>query len=261
MKRLILYFFLFFFFKQQLYTDEAQVTELTTFYKTQTGEKIMDPHCYTNGILKFLEDENQLILNLVDQYDYLFEIGCGPSFRAKEVVKKGCRFYGIDINKNFIKSSQDSFVKAQIEKMAYAEEFCANDLTVNNFPIQNKKKTLILFPFNLLGNLADFHIVLENMIDIGEDFCFSIYKINEEARKSRLKYYTNCGCQQIRYTSTPVGDLFNSKDGLHSASFKVSFIIDLLDAFFENKGKKATIAIQNIGKIGYFIYVKDIRCL
>ncbi len=152
------------------------------------------------------------------------------------------------------------FLEKKIQKKAQASQFSVNDLTVENFPVK-AKKSLIVFPFNLLGNLSDFHIVLSNIMDIGQDFCFSVYKINDDVKKSRLEYYSKCGCQQIRYTTTPVGDLFDSVDGLHSSAFKVSYLVEMLHGLLEQKNKKATIVIRDMDSIGYLVYIRDIAAL
>ena len=140
-----------------------------------------------------------------------------------DVAKLGHYFYGIDINPRHIAEANSLFMEKNIQEKASVCTFSINDITTDNFPCAGKK-ALVFFPFNLLGNLDDFHLVLEGMIDIGQDFCFSTYKINDAVKNVRADYYKNCGCEQIRYSTTPVGDLFSSKDGLHSAAFKIGYI-------------------------------------
>lgn len=245
-------------FSLYLYSEkEDQEDVIVNFYHTKSGEMIMNPTTYSEGIKKFLEKEHEFILNHIKKYDVFFEIGCGPGHRASEVVKQ-CDFFGIDINPNYIQLAKQSFVANNIHERARTELISANSLNPNSFPIDKEKHVLIYYPFNLLGNITDFEEVLENMIDIGSDFCFSTYKINEEARESRKSYYTNCGCQQLQYTTNPIGDLFRSKDGLHSAAFRIGYMIELINMILNEKKKTCSITISDLTEIGYVIYVTDI---
>jgi len=243
-----------------LFCSEKEGDSFAHFYQTKSGEMIMNPDNFNDSIKTFLLQENQFIIkHLLNKYEYLFEIGCGPSDRAADVVRFGSHFYGIDINKKYVDISNKSFKNLGIENKAFAEVFSAMELRKDNFPIPLNKKTLILFPFNLLGNLDDFHLVLDSIIDIGQDFCFSTYKFNDITIKARDNYYTNCGCKQVRYSTTPIGDLFDSKDGLHSAAFKIGYIVELLNGIFEAKRKTAVIEVEDLGGIGFMIYVHNIQ--
>ena len=230
----------------------------SAFYLTPSGKMIMDSSTYTEEIHRFLQCEEAFILGIIPEYDALLEIGCARAERAEIIAKMDRYFYGIDINQEHIDNAQVFLRTKKIEKQATVSVFSANDLTKATFPLPPDKKTLILFPFNLLGNLQDFHLILANMIDIGQDFCFSTYKITKKVSKSRELYYSNCGCQNIRYSKTLIGDLFDSEDGLHSAAFKVSYIIDILTHLLEKKKLTATITVSDMGQLGYLIYIKRI---
>jgi hypothetical protein len=231
------------------------------FYHTPIGEKIMDPTTHSVGIRSFLKEEHRFVMQLLSNYDCLFEIGCSASERALVVAAMGCKFYGIDINHMYISKSRQHFQEWDIEKVADVRVFSANSLNIRNLPFEIRKKTLILFPFNLMGNLVDFHIVLENMVEIGSDFCFSTYKIQKYVQESREQYYRSCGCQQLRYTTTPIGDLFDSGEGLHSAAFRLGYLMELLSNLLEKNQKKAEIRIIDLAGLGHMIYVKDILSL
>jgi SAM-dependent methyltransferase len=238
---------------------ELKLDKYSSFYLTKSGKMIMDPITYTEGIKQFLRCEDQYIFSVLADYDILFEIGCARAERAERVAQCGYNFYGIDINQEYIDYARDCFRWKNLDSHATATLFSANDLTPATFPISPYKRALIVFPFNLLGNLQDFHIVLENMLDIGQDFCFSTYKFTDQVRKSRMHYYKSCGCQQIRYSTTPIGDLFDSEDGLHSAAFRVGYIVDIIIGLLENKGKTATVTVTDLDHVGYIVHIKHIR--
>lgn len=240
---------------QSIFLNEKS---LSAFYLTKNGEMIMNPNTYTDDIKKMLQKENEFIMRVLPRYKSLLEIGCGPSSRAQEVVQKDCKYFGIDINSNHIKQSLMMFEFLGIKEMASAKVFSAYDLNNENIPFALDPKTLIYFPFNLMGNLDDFHIIIENLIEMGNDFCFSTYKINQKTMNSRHKYYANCGCNRIRYTKTPVGDLFDSQDGLYSAAFKISYLIEMIENILDQNEIHATVAIHDTD-IGNIIYIYNIH--
>lgn len=245
----------------QLFAKEVEGKSFASFYHTKNGEMIMNPETFTEGITKQLTEEHRFIMScMIGSYDYLLEVGCGPSERAKDVVRIGKSFLGIDINPKFVDIANKTFLEQKLSQ-AQAEVFSALRLNKSNYMLPLDKKALIYFPFNLMGNLDDFHLVLGNMIEIGQDFCFSTYKMNEPARVARLGYYSNCGCQNIRFSGTPIGNLFDSQDGLHSAAFKIGYIVDLINDLLASKEKQANISIIDLANIAYMIYVHDIRNL
>jgi SAM-dependent methyltransferase len=238
--------------------SQEDPSEVKNFYHTKNGEMIMNPRTYSEGIRQFLRKEHAFILEQIGDYDVFFEVGCGTAKRAIAVTEKGCQFFGIDINPNYITTSNKFFSKKKIDK-AETQLISINDLDSTNFPISKESKTLIYFPFNLLGNLQDFEIVLANMANIGHDFCFSTYRINDTAQAARLRYYQNCGCQEIQYTENPIGDLYRSKDGLHSAAFRMGHMIEMLDMILHDQRKEAVISIHDLTEIGFVISVKNIK--
>lgn len=231
------------------------------FYITSAGEKIMDPSSFTEEIEKMLLEENQFVLTqmILGKYDVLYEVGCADSSRANDVVKLGVDFFGIDINPCYVEKSNRLFEEKKIQMKAQTSLFSANNLNSSTYQIANYRKALIVYPFNLLGNLDDFHLILINMINIGQDFCFSTYKINPIAWQARNRYYSKCGCEGIRYSTTPIGDLFDSEDGLHSAAFKVGYLTDLIFHLLETKNKRAKVLIKDLASIGSIIFVGDIQ--
>lgn len=238
----------------------TQAIPVSQFFQTKNGEMIMDSETHPASIQDFLLEENSFVLSLVIQkYDYLLEAGCGTSQRALDIVRFGKQFYGIEINPNFVAKSLLLFQDKKIEDKATVDQFSVLDLNPSTYIIPKNKKTLVFFPFNLMGNLDDFHLVLGNLIDIQQDFCFSNYKLTQEIKETRHKYYSNCGCQKIRYSCTPIGNLFDSQDGLHSAAFKNSYIIELLDDLLLKKDKKAIIEISDLANVASMIYVHDIK--
>lgn len=240
------------------HSDAMDEKPKALFYHTPSGEMIMNPKTYNDGIKTLLTEENKFIVRqMLNRYDNLFEIGCGTCDRAVDITKLGGKFYGIDINPRFIEESNFLIKEKKIEEKASASNFSVNEITRENFPLFHGK-TLIFFPFNLLGNLDDFHLVLETMIEIGQDFCFSTYRINDSVKTVRQNYYDNCGCQKLRYSTTPVGDLFSSSDGLHSAAFKIGYITDLIDSILEKHSKKASVSIDDLANIALMVHVYDI---
>ena len=241
-----------------LLCDAVEENSKALFYHTPSGEMIMNPASYNEGIKSLLNEENRFVLQqMLNKYDTLFEVGCGISKRAVDVSKLGRKFYGIDINPRYVEESNSVIKKKNFQSKACAYVFSINDITRDNFPVL-QGKTLIFFPFNLLGNLDDFHLILETMIELGQDFCFSTYRINESVKNVRHNYYSNCGCQKLRYSTTPIGDLFSSSDGLHSAAFKIGYITELVDSVLEKHSKRALINIYDLAGISYMIHVYDI---
>ena len=235
----------------------------TQFYHTKTGEEIMNPHTYPKSITDFLNEEHLFILEQIKEYNIFFEIGCATAERALHIVRANCNFYGIDINPDFIARSHFFFLDHGLARRAKSELFSVNNLTVKSWPsslrVGKKEKVLIYFPFNLIGNLTDLSRIFGNIIEIGYDFAFSTYRINEFVYQERLRYYRNCGCNNLYYTRTKNGDLFTSSDGLYSAAFDEMEIRNTLFSILKEKQKTASITTHDLTGIGYAIFIRNVE--
>ena len=237
------------------------MADSNTFYLSPSGEKILDPSTYTSEIRGLLAEEDRFIMNLLQNYDVLFEVGCGSCARAIRVTDLGREFYGIDINPHHIENAKTLFQQHQLQHAATADILSVTQITTTSFPIASTKRPLIFFPFNLMGNLDDFHLVLLNLLNLEKDFCFTTYKITPLAEATRQTYYLRCGCEQLSHSATPIGDPFSSRDGFHSAAFKIGYLLDLLEFLLHSKQKTAKLFVHDIHEIGYLIHVQSIRSL
>ena len=236
----------------------AEKGDSDLFYLSPIGEKILDPTTYTREIRELLAEEERLLISLLPEYDALLEVGCGSAERAERVVYLGRQFYGIEINPHYVELGRALFREKQIDDRATIDLFSAHKLNRSTFPLDLSKRSLIFFPFNLMGNLDDFHLVLLNLFDLEQDFCFTTYKVTSQAEKTRAVYYTQCGCADLVQSATPLGTLFTAEGGFHSAAFRVGYLFDLLEFLLQTKQKKAKISVFDIHDIGYLVYVRNI---
>lgn len=255
MRTFLILFFIF--FSTSVHADISS----ESFYQTPSGEMIMDSSTYSKGIIEFLEMEQNFIKKSIEHYDIFFEIGCGTSQRAIEFKNTRCNFFGIDINPRFIQLSSHFFTQHKLHEKAQTKEFSVKELNSSNFPVSHDKKTLIYFPFNLLGNLENFEDILKNMVELGKDFCFSSYKITEGAYIARREYYLNCGCENLKYEKTANGDVFSSSDGLRSVAFHEGYIKTLVEKIVCDSKRRASIHVHEFANLGYVLEVKGITLL
>lgn len=249
-------FLLFYFFSTICYSND-QFTDSNFFYAKSSGKEIMNPENYPKEITEFLEDEKKLVIkNLsINNYDSLLEIGCAESVRAKEIVKQGYKYFGIDINKEFIKNSKLYLNKEKLTEQAFVDDISFFELDSSHIFLQ--KKCLILFPFNLFGNLEE-EQTLNHLFTLRKDFIIVTYTFDEKAEKIRGNYYNNCQYTNVKFIKNDNFSTFTSDEGLHSTSYNQNFLKNMIveKAKLFRLLSTIEITLQSFNDIGLAILVK-----
>lgn len=97
--------------------------------------------------------------------------------------------------------------------------------------LKEKYKIIIIFPFNVFGNIAPISLVLCKLRAHKIDFLLFVYKNNDETIQMRKQYYKNCGYKEIEICKNAMGILFKSREGLYTIAYHKEYLYSLLKAF------------------------------
>jgi hypothetical protein len=115
--------------------------------------------------------------------------------------------------------------------------------------IAYSEKPLIIFPFNVFGNIAPISLLLSKLRLMNTDFLISVYKNDSSTIEMRRKYYLNCGYNNLETIKDQTGFLFKSHEGLYTVAYDKYYLINLLGAF--------GFVVETLeSKYGFAIYAK-----
>jgi SAM-dependent methyltransferase len=229
------------------------------FYISSQGQMIMQEENYTGAIKTYLANENRAVVkHLFDgSFDSVLEVGCGYAIKASMFTQLGYQYSGIDINPNFVTKANESMKYNSLEKSAKASELSIFDLNRTNNPVKSAKKTLILFPFNLFGNLPNQEEIIETCIRMNYEIFISSYTTDLTAFNERHAYYSNCGYSPLRYVDDGRQVKFSSELGLDTSAYSENYYKDLLQPFVDRN--EIEYKISKFDAIGFSIIIKKLN--
>lgn len=201
------------------------------FYKDGSGDALVDPQNYPEGIKQFLEGEIILLDKSYQELDTLVEVGCMTGRWTKWAMDKGLNYIGLDIVARYIQTA-----KQTAKELGYASGQCAFliapaekvDSVLETTGLE-LREPLLFYPFNSFGNMKDPTTVLSAIHRSGMRACISTYGTDNRSCKVRYEYYKQCGYKDITTICNSRGACFASPDGLQSWCYHQGFLQDLCD--------------------------------
>jgi hypothetical protein len=193
------------------------------FYGSGKGDSLIDPLNYPEEILEYLKTEEELIQELIGQYERLVEIGCMEGRYLDWCVGRGIKYLGIDVVPRYIETGRRKLLDLGLFPPDYQMEISPAEEVdqvleqkVINYP---HEKSLLFFPFNSFGNMENPIAVLESLKRTRQSFLICSYQTTQQANGVRLVYYTNCGFKKIRCFVNEKGIRFASDEGLNPIAY------------------------------------------
>lgn len=208
-------------------------TEFATsddFYRARGASAIMRAANFPNDLLSFLQLEALTALQSVRQFrcDTLVEMGCYDG-RSLEVARSAeIPYLGVDINGDAVELLRRRIVGQGLQRSAAAVVGDAAQPTDWSEHIAGETP-LFVFPFNLIGNLADPAAVFDALRGFGGYGVVSVFNSDMWTTEVRRDYYTACGIDLAAIERAPYGGVrFRSDDGFVSQSFSAACFDRLL---------------------------------
>ncbi|RMZ96740.1 conserved domain [Brachionus plicatilis] len=217
---------------------------------------IMDNSNYTEDIKQMLLLENKFILKLIDskKYKRIIEIGCGFGENAFDFAMhySEIEYIGMDVNHQYISKAKLMAEFKDIKNLHF-NKLAANEIEkiFSKLNDLKEKKTLIYFPFNILGNITNINETILKIYEYECDFIIFTYQQNEKANQERQIYYTNCGFK-LEFKENLFFSCFSSSNGFVSKVYKKIFMDELL----KDETKSYNKFEECLGSIGY-IYLME----
>lgn len=189
------------------------------FYETPNGQTLLCEANYPLDIKSYLRAEKLYVDTISSQYSHIVEIGCIDGRYSYLARESGKRYTGVDLNIRTIEKGQ-------------ATNHNSNSILVHQaalpFLIEYAPTftpaTLVLFPFNAMGNMKNRKKILEVLNNNRIDCLISTYTTTVDAAKARGIYYSlgNEECTRISEYEDEVR--FTTRSGMDSTTISAKWI-------------------------------------
>ena len=86
-------------------------------------------YIHDQGFMDVALNAANLIVSLIKKHEnvpLIIDLGCGSGIMAKELVKKGCNVYGIDVSKEMVNIAKKNVPAAKFKVASYLDEKIPN---------------------------------------------------------------------------------------------------------------------------------------
>jgi hypothetical protein len=193
------------------------------FYETPNGQILLCEANYPLGIKSYLRAEKMYVDTISRHYTHIVEIGCIDgrySYLGRESDK---RYTGVDLNiTSIVKGQATNYnphsVLVHQAALPFLEEWAPTFTT----------STLVLFPFNSLGNMIHREEIVAVLKQNKVDFLISTYTTTTEALKARKVYYDLSVGGYAKVSEQKDEVRFTSSCGLDSTTISLGWLKDAL---------------------------------
>jgi len=200
-------------------------------YFVEEGNKLLNINNFPLEITNYLYSERTLIGQIINDYDLIVEIGCFDATYLPLVYEKRKKYLGIDIFKKNIEEAnrraQFKYIPSEYYELLElnAEELFGIEEKSVLFNSNINKKKLIIFPFNVIGNIKKIDSLISSVRNLSADILVSTFQTNDYANYWRQKYYEKC-CANILMHIEEDGVRFTSLGGLNSIAYNLNWFIE-----------------------------------
>lgn len=216
-----------------------------SIYETGKGDELVNSQNYDDSILKYLEEEQSLLLKMVDQFNLLIEAGCMTGRYLNQVVRLNKKYIGIDPVTRYI----DMAILENKHRISEKLKFINDDISNINSILEkehlpNSDNVLLFFPFNSFGNIKNIDNTFNSILKSKIRFIIFTYKTDDNSNKVREQYYLKCGFTQLIFEVNISGVRITSKEGLDTTAYSENWVKEKLES------NKQVFSKTEFGKIG-----------
>ncbi len=213
---------------------ELHENDAALHFYMSSGQEILHVNNYPPLLVDFLMTEHNSFDSLLHEkkhtYTTLVEVGCGELENVQLAQKNQLKYIGIDFDPTRINTANQIIQRHGYQQVQVA---CADIINMKFFDLYQSQhdKPILIFPFNVFGNIAPISYLLAKLKLFSMDFIISSYKINTTTNNVREAYYRNCGYHDLQKIESSFGVTFKSKMGLHTIAYSQVYLCSLLQAF------------------------------
>ena len=207
------------------------MNDRNNFYDSGEGDRLIDPSRYPKEIADYLLGEEELLSSASARFETLIEAGCMEGRYLDWAVTEKKRYLGIDVVERYIRNGRKRILSSGLNPKDYRIEIgdaaLIHELLRENEWLCANAKIIIIFPFNSFGNMDDPDAVLASLSKTQRHFLICSYSTSQFANEVRLRYYENCGYEQIKLLADEIGIRFTSADGLNTIAYHTNYLEQL----------------------------------
>ncbi len=207
--------------------------EVRHFYGYAAGWNMFDSRFLSDELANYLREEGHFLSQVFNQssYDHLVEVGCGYGRYLRWAQEHRVSYDGIDLVPWLVELGQlriQTTVPLASERyqiqMVSAQQV---HLVLHQAKDLSPRASIVHFPFNCFGNLAELHRVMVSLRQGHADVTLSVFKSDVPASSIRRTYYEKCGYTKVAVNNTPTGVLITSAEGLHTYAYELEFLVNI----------------------------------
>ncbi|MGI0115440.1 hypothetical protein [Zooshikella sp. RANM57] len=206
------------------------LSDNTAYYQSNIGHEIMNTHNFDDHIIRYLAHEQAFISGILanQTYSTLIEIGCDKVRSFETAAMNNVKYIGIDVRTKLAEQSRHYFSQCQASKAFFLHGSLADIDHILSDKINQSERVLCLFPFNLIGNVANISKILRKYYSTGMDIVISSFQIGEPANSIRRAYYQKCGLDIAHEVDDDNHYTFCCND-FQSSSYSCDYILAMAD--------------------------------
>jgi len=212
-----------------------------TIYESGIGDTLLHPESYNFNIKTYLQEEANLVRKAVRYFDCIVELGCSDARHLPVAREHGKYYIGVDNVARYIDKAREDYA-ADIPSSALL--VCSDINSFDTYVHLGHGKKLFVFPFNIIGNIADTPAMLEKTFMHSHGVIVFTYKNDFHTQSVRSDYYNSAGFENITCITNRDGVRFTSKNGLNTIAWSEEWF---REQFSENYQPCHSINIGNIG--------------
>ncbi|MBX9695614.1 MAG: class I SAM-dependent methyltransferase, partial [Cyanobacteria bacterium] len=216
---------------------------------------MFDSHPLTPELKNYLSAEAEFLGTVMQDGSYktLIEVGCGYGRYLDWALSRGYHYVGMDIVQWLVDLGQVRTARAK-KKFPHlscgvirhpAEEI---DRAVRELSLDHpEQKALVFFPFNCMGNVAQFDTVVDSLGRSNLDLVVSTFKTDATSTKFRKEYYGKCGYEQLNSRILKQGLLIISEEGFHAMAYHQDVLVNSFKKRgFDLEKQDVSVSVGNI---------------
>lgn len=208
--------------------EESMARDLTALrrcYSSEFGMRMFNDEYLTPPVARFLREEQEVLSTIVrnpeSRIGHLVEAGCGYGRLAIAAREHGVKYDGLDIVRSWTgESCLDLHEHARVHRGAIED---LSELS-SRMVCRPSHESLVVLPFNLIGNLLNPSYTLERLRILGVAVLVVSFGPEEEVTCLRREYYRGCGFTALKVQVSDRGTRIVGRESLDSTAYTPGFL-------------------------------------
>lgn len=199
-----------------------------TVYESGIGDPLLKPESYNFNIRNYLSEEDKILRQVLHRFHSVMELGCSDGRHTDTVIKHEKQYLGIDNVSRYIDV-------AKAKHTSPSAIFICDDIQhfKKYLPLIDNK-VLVVFPFNIIGNLPDAEQVLAETLQSAAGIIIFTYRTDFHTQSVRADYYNSAGFEDITCITNKEGVRFTDNRGLNTIAYSEDWFREVFSEHYHH---------------------------